>query len=152
MLQGNAIVPGHGFGLELIERRRSSSPLVRILLSRSCHAWKHADLLAYHALLFAHHHVPVHTIIVLLRPEAAHSNLSGWRILATSSLRHDMIEDSTCSTRLPIARLFLPSIFLSSAVFPSFACAGTEARRFYHAVGEAKARRPALMAMPGERA
>jgi hypothetical protein len=35
---------------------------------------KHADLLAYNALLFAHCLVPIHTIILLLRPEAAHSN------------------------------------------------------------------------------
>jgi hypothetical protein len=40
-------------------------------------AWKHADLLVYNALLFGHFHVPVHTIIILLRPEAAHSNLNG---------------------------------------------------------------------------
>ena len=30
-------------------------------------AWKHADVMAYHALLFAHYHVPVHTVIILLR-------------------------------------------------------------------------------------
>ena len=40
-------------------------------------AWKHADVMAYHALLFAHYHVPVHTVIILLRPEAAHSNMNG---------------------------------------------------------------------------
>jgi hypothetical protein len=28
-------------------------------------------------LLFAHYHVPVHTVIVLLRPEAAHANMTG---------------------------------------------------------------------------
>jgi hypothetical protein len=33
--------------------------------------------LAYNALLFAHYLVPVHTILLLLRPEAAHSNLNG---------------------------------------------------------------------------
>jgi hypothetical protein len=43
----------------------------------SAAAWKHADALAYHALLFAHYHVPVHTVILLLRPAAAHSNMSG---------------------------------------------------------------------------
>lgn len=43
----------------------------------SAAAWKHADLMAYHALLFAHYHVPVHTVILLLRPEAAHTNVSG---------------------------------------------------------------------------
>ncbi|HEV3255362.1 MAG TPA: hypothetical protein VG013_00650 [Gemmataceae bacterium] len=43
----------------------------------SAAAWKHADLMVYHALLFAHYHVPVHTVVILLRPEAAHSNLNG---------------------------------------------------------------------------
>jgi hypothetical protein len=43
----------------------------------SAAAWKHADLMVYNALLFAHYHVPVHTIVLLLRPEAAHSNMSG---------------------------------------------------------------------------
>jgi len=40
-------------------------------------AWKHADLMAYNALLFAHYHVPVHTIILLLQPGVAHSNMNG---------------------------------------------------------------------------
>lgn len=55
-------------------------PLVEIVqldFQSSAAAWKHADVMAYHALLFAHYHVPVHTIIILLRPEAAHSNMSG---------------------------------------------------------------------------
>jgi hypothetical protein len=43
----------------------------------SAAAWKHADALAYHALLFTHYHVPVHTVIILLRPAAAHSNMNG---------------------------------------------------------------------------
>ncbi|CAN5209521.1 hypothetical protein BH10PLA2_BH10PLA2_05490 [soil metagenome] len=43
----------------------------------SAAAWKHADLLAYNALLFAHYHLPVHTILVLLRPQAAHGNQTG---------------------------------------------------------------------------
>jgi hypothetical protein len=43
----------------------------------SAAAWKHADLMVYNALLFAHHRVPVHTIVLLLRPEAAHSNMNG---------------------------------------------------------------------------
>jgi hypothetical protein len=43
----------------------------------SAAAWKHADAMAYHALLFAHYHVPVHTVILLLRPAAAHSNMNG---------------------------------------------------------------------------
>jgi hypothetical protein len=55
-------------------------PLQEILqlhFQSSAAAWKHADVMVYNALLFAHYHVPVHTIIILLRPEAAHVNLSG---------------------------------------------------------------------------
>jgi hypothetical protein len=48
--------------------------IVQMDFQSSAAAWKHADLMAYHALLFAHYHVPVHTVIILLRPEAAHSN------------------------------------------------------------------------------
>jgi hypothetical protein len=33
--------------------------------------------MVYNTLLFAHYHVPVHTIVILLRPEAAHSNMNG---------------------------------------------------------------------------
>jgi hypothetical protein len=33
--------------------------------------------MVYNALLFAHYHVPVHTIVVLLRPQAAHANMNG---------------------------------------------------------------------------
>jgi len=55
-------------------------PLAEIVhfdFQSSAAARKHADLLAYNALLFAHYLVPVHTIVLLLRPEAAHSNLNG---------------------------------------------------------------------------
>src|SRR5256885_9403913 len=51
--------------------------IVQLDFQSSAAAWKHADLVVYHALLFAHYHVPVHTVIILLRPEAAHSNLNG---------------------------------------------------------------------------
>jgi hypothetical protein len=51
--------------------------IVQLDFQSSAAAWKHADLMVYNALLFAHYHVPVHTVIVLLRPEAAHSNLNG---------------------------------------------------------------------------
>jgi hypothetical protein len=51
--------------------------IVQIDFQSSASATKHADLMVYHALLFAQYRVPVHTIIVLLRPQAAHSNLSG---------------------------------------------------------------------------
>src|SRR6185295_6006084 len=55
-------------------------PLVEVLqldFQSSAAAWKHADLMVYNSLLFAHYRVPVHTIVILLRPEAAHSNLNG---------------------------------------------------------------------------
>ncbi len=55
-------------------------PLAEILhfeFQSSAAAWKHADLMAYNALLFRRYHVPVHTVIVLLRPEAAHTNVDG---------------------------------------------------------------------------
>jgi hypothetical protein len=51
--------------------------IVHLDFQSSANAWKHADLMAYQALLFAHYHVPVHTVIILLRPEAAHANLNG---------------------------------------------------------------------------
>jgi hypothetical protein len=51
--------------------------IIHLDFQSSAAAHKHADLLAYNALLFAHYHVPVHTIILLLRPQAAHANLSG---------------------------------------------------------------------------
>src|SRR5438270_7220126 len=34
----------------------------------SAAAWKHADVLAYNAWIFAHYHVPLHSIVLLLRP------------------------------------------------------------------------------------
>lgn len=51
--------------------------IVQLDFQSSAAAWKHADLMVYNALLFAHYHVPVHTVVILLRPEAAHSNLNG---------------------------------------------------------------------------
>jgi hypothetical protein len=51
--------------------------IIQFDFQSSAAAWKHADLMVYHALLFAHYHVPVHTVIILLRPEAAHANTSG---------------------------------------------------------------------------
>jgi hypothetical protein len=51
--------------------------IVQLDFQSSASAWKHADLMVYHALLFAHYRVPVHTIAVLLRPEAAHANMNG---------------------------------------------------------------------------
>jgi hypothetical protein len=51
--------------------------IIHLEFQSSAAAWKHADLMVYHALLFAHYHVPVHTVVILLRPEAAHANLTG---------------------------------------------------------------------------
>src|SRR5437763_133040 len=51
--------------------------IVHIDFQSSASAWKHASLMVYNALLFAHYHVPVHTLVLLLRPEAAHANLNG---------------------------------------------------------------------------
>jgi hypothetical protein len=51
--------------------------IIQLDFQSSAAASKHADVMAYHALLFAHYHVPVHTIIILLRPEAAHANMNG---------------------------------------------------------------------------
>lgn len=51
--------------------------VVHLEFQSSASAWKHADVLAYNALLYAHYHVPVHTIVLLLRPEAAHENMTG---------------------------------------------------------------------------
>jgi hypothetical protein len=51
--------------------------IVHIDFQSSAAATKHADLMVYNALLYAHYRVPVHTAILLLRPEAAHSNLGG---------------------------------------------------------------------------
>jgi hypothetical protein len=51
--------------------------IIQLDFQSSAAAWKHADLMVYNALLFAHYHVPVHTVVLLLRPEAAHANLNG---------------------------------------------------------------------------
>ncbi|MCI0459537.1 MAG: hypothetical protein L0Z62_21520 [Gemmataceae bacterium] len=59
-----------GLGDPLVE-------VVHIDFQSSAAAWKHADILAYNALAFAQYRVPVHSLVVLLRPEAAHSNMNG---------------------------------------------------------------------------
>jgi hypothetical protein len=51
--------------------------IIHLDFQGSASARKHADILCYNALLFAHYLVPVHSIVVLLRPQAAHSNLNG---------------------------------------------------------------------------
>src|SRR5271156_5511123 len=48
--------------------------VIQLDFQSSAAAWKHADLMVYHALLFAHYHCPVHTVIILLRREAGHAN------------------------------------------------------------------------------
>jgi hypothetical protein len=51
--------------------------IIQLDFQSSAAAWKHADLMVYNALRFASYRVPVHTIIILLRPKAAHPNLDG---------------------------------------------------------------------------
>jgi hypothetical protein len=51
--------------------------IIQLDFQSSAAAWKHADLMVYNALLFAHYHVPVHSIVILLRPAAAHANMNG---------------------------------------------------------------------------
>src|SRR5947209_20246825 len=51
--------------------------IIHIDFQSSAAAWKHADVMVYNSRLFAHYHVPVHTIVLLLRPDAAHANLNG---------------------------------------------------------------------------
>jgi hypothetical protein len=43
----------------------------------SAAAWKHADVLVYNGLLYRAYHVPVHSVVILLRPQATHPNLNG---------------------------------------------------------------------------
>ena len=51
--------------------------IVHLDFQSSGAAWKHADVMVYNVLVYAHYHVPVHTIVLLLRPEAAHRNMTG---------------------------------------------------------------------------
>jgi predicted transposase YdaD len=51
--------------------------IVHIDFQASASATKHADVLVYHALLYRQYQVSVHSIVVLLRPQAAHPNLNG---------------------------------------------------------------------------
>ncbi len=56
------------------------APLAEVIhldFQSSAAAWKHADILVYNALIYANYHVPVHSIVILLRPQEAHSNLNG---------------------------------------------------------------------------
>jgi hypothetical protein len=51
--------------------------IVHLDFQASASATKHADVLVYNALLYRQYLVPVHSIVVLLRPQAAHANLNG---------------------------------------------------------------------------
>ncbi len=51
--------------------------VVHIDFQSTAAAWKHADVLVYNALLYVQSRVPVHSIVVLVRPQAAHANLNG---------------------------------------------------------------------------
>src|SRR5487761_1387215 len=51
--------------------------IVHMEFQSAAAAWKHADILVYNALLYSLHHVPVHSVLLLLRPEAAHQNMTG---------------------------------------------------------------------------
>lgn len=51
--------------------------IIHIDFQSSAAAAKHADVLVYQALLYRHYRVPVHSIVILLRPQAAHANLNG---------------------------------------------------------------------------
>jgi len=51
--------------------------IVHLDFQASAAAGKHADVLVYNALLYRQYQVPVHSIVVLLRPKAAHPNLMG---------------------------------------------------------------------------
>src|SRR5262245_39704798 len=51
--------------------------IVHLDFQASASATKQADVLVYNALLHRQYLVPVHSIVVLLRPQAAHPNLSG---------------------------------------------------------------------------
>src|SRR5207249_3689367 len=64
--------------------------VVHIDFQSSAAAWKHADVLVYNALIHAEYHVPVHSVVILLRPKAAHSNLNGVVSYATRSGRGSM--------------------------------------------------------------
>jgi hypothetical protein len=68
-------------------------PLAEVIhldFQASAAAWKHADVLAYNALLYRAYHVPVHSLVVLLRPQAAHANLNGVVSYAARSGRGSM--------------------------------------------------------------
>jgi hypothetical protein len=51
--------------------------IVHFDFQASASATKHADILVYNSLLYRQYLVPVHSMVILLRPQAAHSKLQG---------------------------------------------------------------------------
>jgi predicted transposase YdaD len=51
--------------------------IVHLDFQSSASASKHADIVVYNALLHRQYRVPVHSVIILLRPQASHPNLDG---------------------------------------------------------------------------
>ncbi len=51
--------------------------IIHIEFQASASATKHVDILTYNVLLHRRYTVPVHTIVMLMRPTATHSNLNG---------------------------------------------------------------------------
>jgi hypothetical protein len=64
--------------------------IVHLDFQSSASATKHADILVYNALLYRQHLVPVHSIVVLLRSQAAHPNLHGLIAYAPRNQRGKM--------------------------------------------------------------
>jgi hypothetical protein len=64
--------------------------IIHLDFQSSAAARKHADVLVYNALIHADYLVPVHSIVILLRPQAAHSNLNGVVSYAARSGRGSM--------------------------------------------------------------
>jgi hypothetical protein len=64
--------------------------IVHLDFQSSASASKHADILVYSALLYRQLRVPVHSIVILLRPQAAHPNMNGSILFAPRPERGKM--------------------------------------------------------------
>ena len=64
--------------------------IVHLDFQTSASAKKHADVLVYNALLYRQYLVPVHSVVVLMRPQAGHANLHGLVTYAPRSVRGKM--------------------------------------------------------------
>ena len=64
--------------------------IVHLDFQSSASATKHGDILVYNALLHRQFRVPVHSMVILLRPQAAHANLSGSIVYAPRPERGKM--------------------------------------------------------------